>query len=45
MQHIHIYIYIYFNIFIYYMRFPSGSVKKNLPVMEDTWEMWVQLLG
>ena len=46
MQHIHIYIYIFFfNIFIYYIRFPSGSVEKNLPVMEDTWEMWVRLLG
>ena len=33
------------NTFIYYIRLPSGSVEKNLPAVEDTWEMWVQFLG
>ena len=27
------------------MGFPSGSVVKNLPTMQESQEMWVQFLG
>ena len=29
---------------ILYLGFPSGSVVKNLPAMQETWETWVQFL-
>jgi len=29
---------------ILYLGFPSGSVVKNPPAMQETWETWVQFL-
>ena len=27
------------------MGFPGGSVVKNMPAVQEPWEMWVQSLG
>ena len=42
--HIHVHVHIYIYIYIY-TGFPSGSVVKNLPAMQEVQETGVQSLG
>ena len=42
--HIHVHVHIYIYIYIY-TGFPSGSVVKNLPAMQEPQETQVQSLG
>ena len=35
---------IYVYIYIHTQSFPDGSAGKDLPTMQETWEIWVQSL-